>query len=56
MKDAVKKKKINYVWHFTRLSNIESILKYGLISRQDLEDSGMLAEFNDDYRYDRRLH
>lgn len=52
MKDAVKKRKINYVWHFTRLSNIESILRYGLISRQDLEDSGMQAEFNDDYRYD----
>ncbi len=52
MKDAVKEKKIEYIWHFTRLSNIDSILKYGLISRQDLENSGMQSDFNDDYRLD----
>jgi len=52
MKDAVKKRGIEYVWHFTRLSNVDSILRHGLISRQELENSGMLSEFNDDYRLD----
>ncbi len=52
MKNAVKRRKIDCVWHFTRLSNLDSILKHGLISRKDLENSGIKSDFNDDYRFD----
>lgn len=52
MKDAVKEKEIEYIWHFTRLSNIDSILRHGLISRHDLENLGMQSDFNDEYRLD----
>lgn len=52
MKNVVKDRKIEYVWHFTRVSNIDSILKNGLISRQELENTGMKSDFNDDLRLD----
>lgn len=52
MKDTVKKRGIDTVWHFTRLSNVDSIYKHGLLSRQDLENSGIHSDFNDDYRLD----
>lgn len=52
MKDAVKSKKIEHVWHFTRLSNLDGILSHGLINRQSILASGLPSEFNDDYRFD----
>lgn len=53
MKDAVKGKEIEHVWHFTRLSNLDGILSNGLINRQSILESGLPSEFNDDYRLDR---
>lgn len=52
LKKEIKKRKISYVLHFTNVKNISSILKYGLIPRQELESTGLDFEFNDDYRYD----
>lgn len=52
MKDAVKEKEIKFILHFTRISNLDSILTHGLISRQDLETNGMQFDFNDDDRHD----
>lgn len=42
---------INYLVHFTRASNLDSILKYGLVPRDALTLSGYTG-FNDQYRYD----
>jgi hypothetical protein len=52
MKAVVRERQIKYVWHFTRLSNLESIIEYGLISRQKVECLENPPTFNDQYRFD----
>jgi hypothetical protein len=52
IQQAVKARKIDYVWHFTRLQNLHRILTYGLQSRASLDASGADFEFNDEYRFD----
>lgn len=52
MKEAVEEKNIEYVWHFTRLANLDGILSHGLINRQSIVETGLPFEFNDDYRFD----
>lgn len=52
MKDAVKKRGIKFIWHFTRLENLDSILKNGLISRAALDAQSIKALYNDHYRLD----
>lgn len=52
MKELVEAKGINFVWHFTRLSNLPGILANGLINRVQLTFSGMPWEFNDQHRID----
>ena len=52
MKEAVESKGIKYVWHFTRLVNLDGILTRGLISRQKILKTGFQSELNDDYRFD----
>ena len=53
MRDSIAKRKIDYVWHFTRLSNLDSILRLGLIGREQLEQCDEpLAYINDNYRLD----
>jgi len=42
---------INYLMHFTRTSNLESILQRGLVPRDTLILEGY-NDFNDQYRYD----
>ena len=39
LKKSVKARKIKYVWHFTRVANLKSIIEHGLISREKLESS-----------------
>lgn len=52
LKAAIEKRKIEHVWHFTRLENLDSILKNGLIPRANLEAQSVSTLFNDCYRLD----
>lgn len=52
MKGLVEARGIDFVWHFTRLSNLPSILVNGLINRVQITFSGMQSEFNDHCRID----
>lgn len=52
MKELVEARGIDYVWHFTRLTNLPGILENGLINRVQLTFSGIQSEFNDHYRLD----
>lgn len=53
IKDEVRKRKIEYLYHFTRYENIESILSRGLLSREMLEMENISCNYNDENRYDR---
>ena len=50
--DESKRKKIDSIYHFTHISNLYSILGYGLLTRDFLESSGMQFMFNDEHRWD----
>ena len=52
VKKLVKARGIKHLLHFTRLDNLDSILQYGLISRQRIAELGLSSDFNDDYRMD----
>lgn len=52
MQATIKARSIEHVWHFTRLSNLDSILQNGLINREELELQASPPDFNDHYRYD----
>lgn len=52
MQELIEAKDVKYVLHFTRLSNLPSILEKGLINRVQLNLSGVQSEFNDNYRLD----
>ena len=54
MKKALESRGIEYVWHFTRLSNLKSILYEGLIPRAELEVRANHPAFNDVDRFDRQ--
>ena len=53
MENEVKKRNIKYLFHFTRLENLNSILINGLIPRLNLEQDDADVTYNDDYRLDR---
>ena len=52
MENEVKSRNINYVWHFTKIENVDSILANGLIPRATLEAQGAAVAYNDQYRID----
>lgn len=52
IKELLKNKNIISVFHFTKLSNLESILKNGILSRKELEQKCIPYEFNDNERFD----
>lgn len=52
MREVVKKRGIKWVWHFTKLDNVDSILEHGLLTRRNLENEGYEFEYNDEYRLD----
>lgn len=52
MQATIEARSIDHVWHFTRLSNLDSILQNGLVSRDQLELQASAPSFNDHYRYD----
>jgi hypothetical protein len=52
LQEAVQKRNIKYVFHFTRLENLKNIMDYGLIPRSLLESGGIESTFNDSDRID----
>lgn len=57
LKRAVKKREVENLVHFTRLSNLDSILKHGIISREQLEQDPICkSTFNDPLRLDRQTN
>jgi hypothetical protein len=51
VQNAIAKRKITQLLHFTRLENLESILTHGLLSRRDVEQAAIGIP-NDAYRHD----
>jgi hypothetical protein len=52
LKEAIQARNIRYVWHFTQLENLKSILVEGLLPRSELERRSLPPKFNDLYRLD----
>ncbi|MFZ3440345.1 DUF4433 domain-containing protein [Vibrio harveyi] len=52
MENAVTQRNIKYLWHFTQLKNVNSILQDGIVPRASLEASESNAAYNDQYRLD----
>lgn len=50
IKDIIKERNIEWIYHFTRVENLKSILEYGLIPRNEIDEEEAIV--NDDYRYD----
>lgn len=48
-------RQINYLVHFTKLKNLRSIMKHGLVPRNDHDSLNINACYNDMYRFDDRL-
>lgn len=51
IKDIINERNIEWLFHFTRAENLKSILKDGLIPRNEIDEE--LAIVNDDCRYDK---
>ena len=47
---------IDRLCHFTQLSNLESILENGLLTRAQIEEQGLNANINDHHRQDGNLN
>ncbi|CEL29045.1 DarT ssDNA thymidine ADP-ribosyltransferase family protein [Pseudomonas sp. A1230] len=54
IQQIVQDRKIEYLIHFTRTSNLTSILVNGLIPRSILQDNRIQFVHNDDHRFDER--
>ncbi len=54
--NAINRRKIKHLKHFTDKRNLPSIRKYGLLSRQSLIDREINYIFNDDKRLDQLSH
>lgn len=54
IKSILKERRIEYLIHFTRASNLKSILEHGLVPVSDLENKMIAFVKNDKDRYDRK--
>ena len=52
MKSVVEARHIKYLYHFTNIKNVQSILNNGLLSRKLLLSNNLEYTFNDSKRYD----
>ena len=52
MKSILDERKINVLVHFTQAANLPNIIRYGLMTRDQLEDKDIDFSYNDDLRYD----
>ncbi len=53
---ATEKKLKQEILHFTHLNNLDSILNYGILTKQELKDRSVSHIFNDIYRLDKVLN
>ncbi|MBZ0059768.1 MULTISPECIES: DarT ssDNA thymidine ADP-ribosyltransferase family protein [unclassified Leclercia] len=49
---SIKRKPISALYHFTHISNLQSILEHGILTRQQLESSDQPFYYNDNLRLD----
>lgn len=49
---SVPRKPISALYHFTHISNLQSILEHGILTRRSLESSGKSFRYNDELRLD----
>lgn len=52
MKEFMRSRQIDALFHFTRANNLPNIFRYGLLPKENLLNNGINAEFNDNNRYD----
>ena len=52
MKDILKERQIEWLFHFTRAENLPNIMEFGLMPRSKLETFEINFSHNDDYRFD----
>nr|WP_319949359.1 DarT ssDNA thymidine ADP-ribosyltransferase family protein [uncultured Shimia sp.] len=52
MKDIIAARQINYILHFTQLSNLEGILARGILPRVQADSAGLNYTYNDQHRWD----
>lgn len=52
MKEFMRSRQIDALFHFTRANNLQNIFRYGLLPKENLLNNGINVEFNDNYRYD----
>ena len=52
IQEIIQKRSIIKLVHFTRLKNLESIYKYGILTRDQIEKEEIQVEFNDNWRRD----
>lgn len=52
MQQLIEEKGIRSLYRFTNVDNLDSIFKYGLISRSNLKEKNISFNYNDEYRYD----
>lgn len=56
IKRFLEERNITTLCHFTRVSNLQSILTHGLISIDILKSRNLIYSNNDDYRYDNKTN
>lgn len=52
MREAVERKGIKNLWHFTRIENTKSILLNGIVPRSLHDEKAIITTYNDPYRLD----
>lgn len=52
----MEKNDIHYVYHFTPLGNLPSILKHGIVPRQACKNAGIPCEYTDYLRFDGQIN
>jgi hypothetical protein len=52
IENEVKSREIEHLWHFTKVENLDSILKSGMMPRAMLEAQSANVAYNDEHRLD----
>jgi hypothetical protein len=53
MEKILKERRIDWLYHFTRVENLPNIFKFGLLPKTLLESRRIEVQINDEYRYDK---
>ncbi len=52
MKELLRERQIDTLYHFTRAENLANIFRFGLVPRKYLDENFISSKYNDIYRYD----